>query len=197
MTISRNLLAFAVVASAGATASAGIIFDRATWVSSVGGPVTTPDYSGFAPVDFPPDTPVDLGGNFTVTSTGGSTGDADLNTVPNFVFDFAPGGLSSVTFEFPTPILGFAALWSNTFVQDGFTVSSPFNDYDLNVISSDLNAQFIGFTEASPFTTVTFTATNDPGDDFVFFREFEFAVPSPGAASALMAAGVLGLRRRR
>ena len=76
----------------------------------------------------------------------------------------------AVTFEFPTPIVGFAAVWSNTFVQDGFTVSSPFNDYDLNVISNDLNAQFIGFTENAPFSTVTFTATNDPGDDFVFFR---------------------------
>lgn len=194
MNASRNILAVAVVASSGAVASAGIIFDRTTWVSSVGGPVTTPDYSALAPVDFPDGVPVDLGGNFIVTAEGD---DADLNTVPNFVFDFSPGGLASVTFDFPTPILGFAAVWSNTFVQDGFTVSSPFNDYDLNVISSDLNMQFIGFTENAPFSTVTFTATNDPGDDFVFFRDFEFAVPAPSAASALMAAGVVGLRRRR
>ena len=195
------LVTGAVVACAAAPALSQVFTTRTDWVTAAGGDITTPDYSTFGEIDFVPGSPTDLGGFFSVTAAGGATGDASLNSVPNFVFDFAPGGLSSVTFTFDAPITAFAALWSNTFVQDGFSVSTPEETYDLHSYTPTLNAQFIGFVESSGFTTVTFTTTSPMGgggDDFVFFREFEFAaVPSPSGAALLALAGVGAARRRR
>lgn len=188
------VLATAAIAVAASPAAAGAFLDRTDWVANTD-EVVSPDYTPFANSTFEDGVPFDLGGDFTVTAQGG---DATLNQVPNFIFGFAVGGLSSVTFEFPAPITGFAAIWSNTFVEAGFTVSSPFNDYNLNELSDPLDAQFIGFTEDMPFTTVTFTPTNDPATDFVFFRDFEFAfVPAPGSPALLLCSAGLFARRRR
>ena len=143
----------------------------------------TPDYASLAEIDFPLGT-TDFYGFFDVTTDGGpgtSANAARFNDVGNFVFDFDPVDLSSVTVTFPTPITGFAGLWSNTFVQDGMRVSTPLNDYDLNALAAPLDAAFIGITEASPFDSIRFsTSENIPGDDFVFFRELTYApVPEP------------------
>jgi len=178
----------AVVAS---TATADVFFDRTDWVANTDS-IVTPDYTPFIGTVFSDGVPVDLGGNFTVTAEGGN---ATLNQVPNFIIGFAAGGLHTVTFEFPEPINGFAAVWSNTFVQDGFTISTPFNDYDMTTVVS---ADFIGFTEDSTYTTVVFTAAADPGTDFIFFRDFEFApVPAPGGSALLLCSAGLLARRRR
>jgi hypothetical protein len=185
--------------SASAFAGAGVfIDDEAGWLANADGILVTPDYTALAPVDFDPGVSTNLGGFYDVLATGGAPGDANLNTVPNFVFDFSPGGLSSVTFTFDTPITGFSALWSNTFVQDGFRVSTPSADYDLNDLSANLSAQFIGIHEATPFSTVTFSTTGAGGDDFVFFNTFNFVeIPTPGAAALLGVAGLAAARRRR
>ena len=118
------------------------------------------------------------------------------------MFSFDADEVRSVTFAFDEAITGFSANWSNTFVQAGFRVSSPFNDYDLNGLSGDLNDQFIGFTEDAAFDTVTFTTTEPLGDDFVFFSEFDFggapaAVPEPGTFALLAVAAAGGVIRRR
>ncbi len=199
--MTRTAMACAIVVScAGATASAQTFLDRSNWVTAAGGAITTPDYAAFAPVDFEPGTPFDMGGFFHVTANGGSTGDADLNTVPNFVFDFSPGDLSSVTFTFETEITAFAGLWSNTFVQDGFAVTTGNgNTYDLGALGGGApSAVFVGIVEATAFSTVTFHTAGPGGDDFVFFREFEFAyVPAPASAGLLALGAVVGVRRRR
>jgi hypothetical protein len=199
----KVILGAVAVAAVNATAFAGagvFLDDEAGWLASADGTVVTPDYTTVAPVDFSPGVPTDLGGFYDVLATGGGPGSASLNGVPNFVFDFSPGGLSSVTFTFDTPITGFSGIWSNTFVQDGFQVSTPFADYDLGAISgNDLSARFIGIHEAAPFSTVTFsTASPVGGDDFVFFNSFNFVeIPAPGAVALLSVAGLVGTRRRR
>lgn len=199
--MNRNVLCAALAASfVGAPASAQVFLDRSNWVTAAGGAVTTPDYSVFAPVDFVPGVSFDMGGFFDVLATGGSTGDADLNNVPNFVFDFSPGGLSSVTFSFDTEITAFAGLWSNTFVQDGFAVTTGNgNTYDLGALGGGApSAAFIGIVEATAFDSVTFTTATPGGDDFVFFREFEFvSVPAPASAALLGLGAIAGVRRRR
>lgn len=189
--------AVCVTALAGA-AHAQVFLDRTAWVSAAGA-VTTPDVGALGEFSFAEGTPTDLGGFFTVTATGGPDGAAELNDVPNFVFDFAPGGLSSVTFTFDTPITAFAAVWSNTFVQDGFSVSTGTNTYDLEAEAGDtLSSTFVGFVESSGFSTLTFTTNTPGGDDLVFFREFEYSVvPAPSAAAVLGFGGVLAARRRR
>lgn len=195
----KLVCASAVVASVSGVASAQVFFDRGDWVAAAGGGVVSPDFSAFAPTEFAPGVSTDLGGFFSVTANGGALGDAELNTVPNFVFDFAPGGLASVEFNFDTPITAFAAVWSNTFVQDGFTVSSGSTLYDLNVLSDPLGSQFIGFVEADGFSTVRFTTTVNPGngDDLVFFNTFEYVpVPAPASAFVLGGAAIASRRRR-
>ena len=194
MFLRSHAAALAATALCASSASAGLFLDRADWVNALGGDVTSPDYAAFSNTTFTNGVPVDLGGNYTVTAEGGN---ATLNQVPNFIFGFSSTGLQTVTFEFPEPINGFAANWSNTFVEDGFSVSTPSNTYALNEISDDLDALFIGFTEDTPFTTIIFSATNDPGTDFVFFNTFEFGVPAPGAVAMLLPIGLASARRRR
>lgn len=175
--------------------------DRAAWAASAGGAIVSPDFLELGPVDFAPGVETDLGGFFDVMPTGGGPNSARLNDVPNFIFDFDPAGLTSVTFTFDTPITAFAALWSNTFVQDGFAVESGSGMfYDLGAIGGDPlgGEQFIGVVEDAGFSTLTFTTATPGGDDFVFFTAFEFVeVPAPGAAGVLAFAGLAGMRRRR
>ena len=185
--------------SAAAPASADVFFDRTAWEAAVG-EVTAPDYDALDPLDFPAGT-TDFYGFFdaVVEKAGGTS---NFNGVGNFVFSFDADEVRSVTFAFDEAITGFSANWSNTFVQAGFRVSSPFNDYDLNGLSGDLNDQFIGFTEDAAFDTVTFTTTEPLGDDFVFFSEFDFggapaAVPEPGTFALLAVAAAGGVIRRR
>ncbi len=184
-----------------ATAQADVFFDQASYDAASGTNVV-PDYDSLAAIDFPLGT-TDFYGHFDVTSAGGAgtTGsDATFNSAGNFVWNFDPTNLSSVVFTFDEPIIGFSGNWSNTFVQDGFRVTTPSNSYDLNDLVTDLNATFIGITESTPFSTVTFsTSENIPGDDFVFFRAFTYApVPEPAssAIAGLLTLGLLLMRRR-
>ena len=200
MTRSAAVPAALLFCFAAAPASGDIFLDRAGWEAAVG-EVTAPDYDALAPVDFPAGV-TDFYDFFDVT-VDKTDGTSNFNGAGNFVFSFDADEVRSVTFAFDEAITGFSALWSNTFVQAGFRVSSPFNDYDLNAISDDVNAQFIGFTEEAAFDTVTFSTTAPLGDDFVFFSDFDFgrtaAVPEPGSAALLAAAALAGgvVRRRR
>lgn len=198
----RTLMASAaLIACAGSAAYGQTFLDRASWEAAANGPVITPDLAAASPIDFAPGVATSVGGAFDVLATGGGVGDASLNAVPNFVFDFAPGGLSSVTFTFSTPITAFAGEWSNTFVQDGFAVESGSGAfYDLGLIGGEPlgSNQFIGVVEPGGFSTLTFTTATPGGDDFVFFTAFEFVeIPSPGTAALLGVAGVAAVRRRR
>lgn len=203
MTRAHGVLALAVLASAG-TATGQVFFDEPSWSAASSGNFVAPDYVAIGPTLFPEGT-TNLGGFFDVTVeldpvTGGTFNpdfDAELNSVPNFVFDFDP--VDTVTFTFPTPITSFAALWSNTFLEDGFRVSTPFNDYDLNVLADPLNATFIGVVEATPFSTLTITTSSPTqGNDFVFFRQFNYyEIPAPGSAALLAIGGFAAARRRR
>ena len=190
----RAIAALALGGFATGAASGQIFFNETDWMNASGGNFVAPDYNNLAPISFPEGT-TDFYGYFDVTSVG--NGSATYNSARNFVFDF--DALDTVTFTFDTPITSFAAIWSNTFVQDGFRVSTPFNDYDLNVLDPGLNAVFIGFVENTPFSTVTFTTSNPTmGDDFVFFNTFNFyEVPAPASAAILGMGGLVAARRRR
>lgn len=198
----HKLLSVAVVASCGAAASAQVfIDDQAGWEAAAVGPITAPDYVALGAALFDIGS-TDYNGLFTVTvATNGASfnpdGDAEINAIGNFVFDFDP--VTSVTITFNEAITGFAANWSNTFVQDGFSVSTNTATYDLNVLADPLSSTFIGVQEAAGFTSITLTTTDpNPGDDFVFFNSLQWsAVPSPGAAALAGLAGLAGLRRRR
>lgn len=197
----RSTLSAAVaVACVSATASAQTFLDRTAWETAAGGTVIAPDYAALAPVDFAPGVSVDLGGFYDVLATGGALGDADLNTVPNFVFDFDPSGLQSVTFTFDIPIVAFGADWSNTFVQDGFAVATSNGDsIDLeDAAGTLLSSTFVGFVDMSGINSVTFTTSPGGGDDFVFFTNFDFVeIPSPATAGLLGLSAFAAARRRR
>ena len=200
--MSRATLFSATVVLVTSQVSFGQTFlDRAAWAASAGGAIVSPDFLELGPVNFASGVATDLGGFFDVMPTGGGPSSAQLNDVPNFIFDFDPNGLTSVTFTFDTPITAFAAEWSNTFVQDGFAVESGSGEsYDLGAIGGNplgIN-QFIGVVEADGFNTLTFTTATAGGDDFVFFTAFEFVeVPAPGGAAMLALGGLAALRRRR
>jgi hypothetical protein len=187
------LAAVLAVGAFAATANAASFVNEADWLNSLPVAPITFDAAAVAPIDFPPGI-TDLDG-FNVEVTGGATGDASLNAVPNWVFDFETNKVLSVKFIMDQPIVGFSGIWSNTFVQDGFVVSTPFNTYDLHALVDPLNAAFIGFTESQPFTEITFTSGFVGGDDFVFWNTFQYAVPEP--ASLLLLSLVLSALRRR
>ena len=195
-----TLTAVVAIACVSATASAQTFLDRTAWEAAASGPVISPDYAAIGPVEFDPGVSADLGGFFDVLATGGVTGDADLNAAPNFVFDFDPAGLQSVTFTFDTPITAFGALWSNTFVQDGFAVTTGNGDtFDLEAVAgATLSSTFVGVIDAAGFSTLTFSTSPGGGDDFVFFNTFEFVeIPSPATAGLLGLGALAATRRRR
>ncbi|MEM8679163.1 MAG: hypothetical protein AAGF97_07420 [Planctomycetota bacterium] len=202
MMMTVRYFCLAAVCVVGASTVWGDVFlDQGSYDAAVGSSIV-PDYANLAPIEFPLGT-TSFYGFFDVTSAGGPgtpQDAADYNAAENFVFDFDPANLSSVTFTLPTPAIGIAGFWSNTFVQDGFRVSTPFNTYDLNSIADPLSDTFIGITEDMPFDTVVFsTSQNIPGDDFVFFNGFSYApVPEPaGGWGLVFAGGLVGLLTRR
>ena len=190
----RDMAALAVAGMATSAASGQVFFDETDWMNASSGDLVAPDYASIPAQNFPTGT-TNFAGLFDVTAVG--VGAADFNGVGNFVFDF--DGLDTVTFTFDTPISSFSGIWSNTFVEDGFRVSTPFNDYDLNVLSDPLNGAFIGFVENAPFSTVTFTTSSPTmGNDFVFFNTFNYyEVPAPASAAILGLGGLVASRRRR
>lgn len=166
------------------TTAAAVFLDPASYQIAAG-PEILPPYASLAPLVFPAGT-TDFYGYFDVvteSATGTPSNAAQLNTARNIVLDFESNGLQRVTLRFPQPVRGIAALWSNTFVEDGLRLTTPFGQYDLNQLVPNLNAQFIGVVETEPFSSVTFTtSTPAAGNDFVFFREFRFSpVPEPCA----------------
>lgn len=192
--MNRAIAALALGGMTAGAASGQIFFDETDWQNASSGDLVAPDYASIPAQNFPTGT-TNFAGLFDVTAVG--NGAADFNSVQNFVFDF--DGLDTVTFTFDIPISSFSGIWSNTFVQDGMRVSTPFNDYDLNDLADPLGAVFIGFVENAPFNEITFTTSNPTmGDDFVFFNTLNyFEVPAPASAALLGLGGVVACRRRR
>ncbi len=192
--MNRAIAVLALGTLTSGSASGQVFFDETDWMNASSGDLVAPDYASIPAQNFPTGT-TNFAGLFDVTAVG--NGAADFNGVQNFVFDF--DGLDTVTFTFDVPISSFSGIWSNTFVQDGMRVSTPFNDYDLNDLVDPLNAVFIGFVENAPFSQVTFTTSNPPmGDDFVFFNTFNYyEIPAPASLVVLVVgAGAISRRRR-
>jgi hypothetical protein len=132
----RKLLVFGALFALVAGANATSYTNETDWLNNLGAPATLEDFSSVAPLDFV------IGKNtlplFNVELIGTTPGSTRINDVPNFVIDFADNKVTEVKFQFPEPIYGFAGLWSNTFVTNGWRMTTPSNIYDLEVIMGRL-----------------------------------------------------------
>lgn len=194
------LLAGLALSGVVSATSAGIYLNRTEWIDAIpGATLNSPDFGSLGPMSFQPNTLMNLGGYLYLYMDGGSVGDATLNPDGTFVFDFSPGGLIAVFFEFFGGIRGFGAVWSNTAFDVGVSVDFELIRYDLNGIALPLDDQFIGITDQIGGTNViAFLPTEIGGDDTLVIRDFEFITGPTPSTAALLALGTLaGIRRRR
>ncbi|MEZ6319183.1 MAG: hypothetical protein R3B49_10610 [Phycisphaerales bacterium] len=194
------LIAGLALSGAVSAASAGVYLDHTGWIDAIpGATLHAPDFGAFGPTSFQPNTFTNLGGYFYLYMQGGSVGDATLETDGTFVFDFSPGGLRGVYFEFFGGIRGFGATWSNTAYDVGVSVDFVMTRYDLNAIALPLDDQFVGIIDPmSGADVLAFLPTEIGGDDTLVIRDFEFITgPAPSTAVLLALGALAGIRRRR
>ncbi len=193
----RNTLRMMLIALIGTPALAASFTSETDWLAELPVAPTPVDFNDVAPVEFAPgvnDLP-----QFDVKVNGGVLGDAEINTVPNFVINFADNRVNTLSFVFDEPIVGFAAEWSNSFVSNGWVIETPAASYELEAIAGGpFSNFFIGFTEDTPFTEFTMRRLQEPGpSELVFFgNTFQFAVPEPASMLLLIASAPLIMRRR-
>lgn len=190
---------FAAIAAAAAIAPAALAYDAYTDLSAweaAAGTATHDDLSSYGTISLAPGAN-DFDG-YTVTLAGASTGSAAINSATNFTFTLNTG-LDSITYTFDSAVSGFGAVWLNSFVSNGITMSIDGGEsFNLEDYYAAANFDFLGFAGGS-FTTVTITAT-DPlgGSEFAAISDVYYTpVPAPASAALLGLGGLAMTRRRR
>lgn len=193
--------------TASASAQLTAYTDQATWeadLTSDGYAPISESFDGITILNMQPGGgPYDVNGDFSIDVTGnmGSDDDAFIDDGAFHGEIFPDSEHVSYVHTFNSPVVGFGQFFDGAATGLGVRISTSEGELDIFDYYGDFDDGFLGFTSATPITSVEIIGSDADGGSAVGeiydVPDMAYAfVPEPGALSLLALAGVFAVRRR-